>query len=338
MEIGSEFSYYFNKESILEQFSDLNKLFFRSGRDAIRHISTFFKNKTVLLPSYCCHSMIEPFIDYNIIYYSIDKNFNIVFEDLKFKIEIHHPDLILIMNYFGLSNQYDFFELKEKYKFKIIEDVTHIFFNRMMYNEYSDYYVASLRKWLPIPNGGIILSFEKLDCKIGYTNNDFTSLRIQALELKAQYEFSYDLAIKNEFRSLFFKANESLESDTRIIAADPKSINFYEEYNVVPLKKKRKFNFEIIDRFFNRQYCVNDDYIPFMYPIFVDENRREEIQQQLASHGIYCPVIWPINDEQRNCSNESYLISKSILCIPIDQRYTKENMNYILDVIKRLKL
>ena len=68
MEIGSEFWKY-NKKYISE-----NEELFLSGRTAldaiIKDILSEYRIESALLPSYCCHTMIEPFIRNCLLYTS----------------------------------------------------------------------------------------------------------------------------------------------------------------------------------------------------------------------------------------------------------------------------
>ena len=62
------------------------------------------------------------------------------------------------------------------------------------------------------------------------------------------------------------------------------------------------------------------------------KNRRE-LQIYLAKYHIYLPVIWPIDDEEVLIDDEIGYIYQNILCIPVDQRYDKNDMERIVKLI-----
>ena len=59
----------------------------------------------------------------------------------------------------------------------------------------------------------------------------------------------------------------------------------------------------------------------------------ENLRKKLISHKIFTPIYWPnVLDWSKKDSLE-YKITKEIVCLPIDQRYNKEDMKKILKII-----
>ena len=60
------------------------------------------------------------------------------------------------------------------------------------------------------------------------------------------------------------------------------------------------------------------------------------LQQFLAQHHIYATVIWACPKEFENKINdEARYIYDHILCFHIDQRYNTEDMEYIVEVLRK---
>ena len=170
MEIGSE--YWLEKQLKNRQKNNIeceNEILLMSGRTAIDYaleiITTKRKINTVYLPSYCCQSMIEPFLNRNItvVFY------NVSFENGKFIYDIDNNkkcDIFFAMNYFGYSDSNMDYYIK---KFKnrgiiVIEDSAHSLFSERKYSKNSDCIIASLRKQFPIISGGkLIVQTEELE-------------------------------------------------------------------------------------------------------------------------------------------------------------------------------
>ena len=70
---------------------------------------------------------------------------------------------------------------------------------------------------------------------------------------------------------------------------------------------------------------------PFSLPILVEN--RDEIQKKLAASGVYAPVLWPISDEARKACTISALMADKMLSIPIDQRYSWDDIEDIAKII-----
>ena len=139
-----------------------DRRFTLSGRTAIyyclKNIICKRKIMKAYVPSYCCDSMIEPFLEFG-----IEIEYYRVYFDggLKYDIEIREDvDLFLAMNYFGYSST-NMDQYIKKYKEQgtiVLEDITHSMFSTKRYSENSDYLIGSLRKWMPVLSGGIAIS------------------------------------------------------------------------------------------------------------------------------------------------------------------------------------
>ena len=170
MEIGSEFWLEENNSDIetegKKQFED-NTLFL-SGRTAIDYalerLCAQKDIKTVYFPSYCCESMLQPFIERNICI----KFYTVLFQEGKLIYQINEKeecDIFFAMNYFGYS-AYAMDSYIQKFKQRnilVIEDSTHSWLSERIYNKNSDMVVASLRKWFPIISGAILMNHLEKD-------------------------------------------------------------------------------------------------------------------------------------------------------------------------------
>lgn len=69
----------------------------------------------------------------------------------------------------------------------------------------------------------------------------------------------------------------------------------------------------------------------FMYPLYVDNG--SQVRKALQSKKIYVPMLWP--DVIENCNPDSleYQYAENILPLPIDQRYSVHDMDYLTKVV-----
>ena len=151
-EIGSEFWDIPVSEERNDLFPNYTQ-WYLSGRSALQAIIKELQNlHTVAMPSWCCDSMVKPFIDAG-----FDVRFYPVFWRDKLIQEMGLDcEVLFIMDYFGYTTTS---ETLSGYKGIVIRDVTHSIFS----SKYSDadYYFGSLRKWCGIWTGGYAWANDK---------------------------------------------------------------------------------------------------------------------------------------------------------------------------------
>lgn len=197
LEIGSHFEYDFQEDSKEQKKSvdwlpkgkDFTYTF--SGRAAIelaiKDIRTRNDVQTVYMPSYCCHSMIDPFIknDINVIYYNVNycnKN-GITYEINQYE----ECDIFFAMSYFGLEDfnlDSAIAEFSKQGKI-IIEDITHRLLCEQPHADLIHYGIASIRKWFAVPAGGYIFkNTGMLHHKPTLFSNGVVDMKVNAMRKK----------------------------------------------------------------------------------------------------------------------------------------------------------
>lgn len=293
-----------------------------SGRTAIEAVlKKTACAHTVLLPSYCCDSMILPFRDAG-----IDVQFYKVEWDEGLKIEIDgSADILMWCNYFGFqSPRFSF----PDFDGVIIEDITHSLLSTIPSHPQSDYLVASLRKWEPVNCGGYC-SVE-VDGKI--PPDEFITLRTAAMELKTEYLNDLDVEKKPKFLKMFTDSNHWLAKNYSGLGID----RFSREYiGSVDMEKQRRIRrenaralYEGLQDKVQFMFPVVDMDCPLFVPILLEH--RDKVRAHLTKNEIYCPVHWP---KPEGCESNIYNQELSLIC---DQRYGIEDMERIVSVIKEV--
>ena len=70
----------------------------------------------------------------------------------------------------------------------------------------------------------------------------------------------------------------------------------------------------------------------FMYPLYVENGA--EIRKKLIAMKIYTPTLWPNVLENCTENDAEYDLSKNIIPLPCDHRYSSEDIKYVIEVIK----
>lgn len=328
-EIGSEFWNVIVAEKDNGLFPEHTQ-WFLSGRSSLQAIVEELKEcHTVAMPSWCCDSMVKPFIDAgkDIHFYPVYWKDGLIQEiDLD-------CDVLFLMDYFGYSySRNDSFDLAE-YDGVVIRDITHSLLS-CIYSD-ADYYFGSLRKWCGVWTGGFAWTRDGHQINLGEKENiDYISLRKEAMIQKAEY--IRGKRSDKGYLNIFNKAEEILDNVGITLAAD-RDMQLARMIDVENIKNRRRVNSEIL----HKEFCdwlifpeIKDNDCPMFVPIFVPKNRRNELKQYLINNEIYCPIHWPVSKFHRLDDKTQYIYENE-LSLVCDQRYIEEDMYRMVKTIKQ---
>ena len=290
-------------------------LTFNSSRNSLQFIVRKRNIKKIYLPYYLCLVIKETLEKENveIIYYHINEEFKPIIDNYDEDIYIY------IVNYFGLLTKQDISELNKKYK-KMILDNTHAFFMEGFGNIDIIY---NCRKYFGVPDGSYLYtSLEKDELY-----NEASSMnRIE--HLFGRYETNaskyYEAFVKED---LTFGGRD-IELMSKITHNMLKGI----DYNFI--KDRRLTNFKYLHENLikiNELQINSKDEDTFSYPLLIKNGN--ELRKKLIENKVYISKLWPgldifpLNEFEENIFN-------NLILLPIDQRYIKEDMEYMCGIIK----
>lgn len=350
LEIGSEFTFEVKKE---ESVNDIKSFLALSGNGKIlsgrtildivvKEIQASLRNNFVLLPSFCCETMIVPFVDnkISISFYDVHIDENGLSINTN---AILDTDAIVVMNYFGFQSpaiEKFIDEMVDQDKI-IIKDATQSLFSETTHDSRADYVFASLRKWMGIPDGALLA---KRDGSFNLSlpqkeNEDFVNLRMEAMQMKEAY-INHKQGNKEDYLKKFAEASHLLAEDYAGYRMSDYSMNLLHKIDMDTLIKKRTENAAFlisnlsdckgIQLLFNE---VKPNDVPLFVPVLVKNGLRDKLRQYLIEKEIYCPVHWPLS-KYHNISDESKQIYQQELSLICDQRYNSNDMAHIVKEIK----
>lgn len=294
--------------------------------------------QSVYMPSYCCHTMIEPFLKHGIEV----QFYNVYFDTTGIKADYQdNPcELVFLIDYFGFLCEKTFsFAMSQKRKGKtIIYDLTHALFCSFDKEKYFDYVFGSFKKWLGVNAGFAAKKEEWRSFPPLYQNKRFVELRNTAFDLKAAYINNPKAAEKSIFLKRFQDAEELLETDYKYYGPDKKSIAILSSIEGDQLRKRRISNARILMEGLNKQEGldipfreIKENECPLFVPIKAD-NSRNALRSYLRDRDMYMPIHWPVSalHQLNSVSQSIYETEMSCVC---DQRYDETDMNRIVDAI-----
>ena len=323
-EIGSEFWQRYTKSNK----KDGNEIIVLSGRTAldliIRDLKASGSFKSIMLPSYCCNSMIEPFVrnDIEVSFYRVSHQ-RIDFPE-------NDKDAVLLLDYFGyvddqitkIANR-----AKENGQF-VIYDATHYLGEREIA---ADYNFRSYRKWFFCNYASAIKKngFWKIALPT-HTNSTYIKYRNKAAELKEEFIVK-GAGEKETFLNMFSNAEELLERDYLYYLGEKTecNVNYIAEARRANARRLIKGIRGINEITLWRERIADID-TPLFVPILVEDNIRNKLRKYLVENQIYCPVHWPLTELHSNL-NEVFDSELSLIC---DQRYSFDEIDREIEVIR----
>ena len=304
-----------------------NTEWYISGRSALRAvIEDMGEIRNISFPSWCCDSMVKPFVDAG-----IEVHFYPVYWDdgLIQKISLE-SDALFLMDYFGYTCTSSNLG---SYDGVVIRDVTHSLFSST-YSD-ADYYFGSLRKWCGVWTGGFAWTKDRHKLVDGKAaDKEYIELRTSAMQQKADY--IRGLHTDKGYLKIFNDAEELLDN-VGIESAAERDVKLARKLDVNKIAECRRKNAKVLREAFPDWLIfpeMKDTDCPLFVPILVPDGKRDALRHYLIENEIYCPVHWPVSIHHRLNNQEKFIYDneQSLVC---DQRYTEEDMRRMVGIIKR---
>lgn len=317
--------------------------YFNTGRAAIEALLVYLKGqgkRKVWLPGYNCSSVLDSAkragIDIEL--YEVDRGLNI---DSSVFGKLQRSDILYLVNFFGkpeLHNTLELVRAAQKKNIVIVEDLTLGLLSKGENVGFGDYLIGSVRKWLPITDGGFVASLNPLpDFKKEQAANDYTFYYFAAQIMKDSYLKDTTLD-KQQFLDISNEGMKALFSDYTIreMSKVAKKVTYATDLNKVAFERYEnyKYLYRLLSEISELRLMVApvDGMVPLGMVICVED--RDDLFKCLIQNNIYCNIHWRENESTKLFQDADYL-SKHCLTIPCDQRYNHEHMDYICNTIKR---
>ena len=320
MEIGSFLELQLPKgRERYNQETDIARL--NTGRMGIWHAFRVTGCKCIWIPIYQCDSIRETFEKKGVAmkFYHIDKNWN--------PIDLNPADdeAVLIANYYGIMSSARMAELASKYK-NVILDCAQAFFCKPVEGALTVY---SCRKFVGAPDGAYVVGKDAHKYVEEYPqcySSDTAAFLLKRIEYGCEGK-GYEARSINEHR---IDAEDCMKMSklTRTLM-DAEDY----DYNI----RKRKENFAYAHQLLgdineiDPTIYMDDETVPMVYPLVVEE---DECIQRLFKAKHFQGHWWSYICEEQPEDTFEHWISRYVIPITIDQRYGKEEINYLVNVIK----
>lgn len=344
IEFGSDFHYIepqgSGENALQDFFPSAN--YYADGRQALIHLYHSQGWQRLWIPEYFCYDVISSLeqAGLNLRFY-VDypgcENDSTTLENIKRNGHFLKTDAVLRVNYFGKRSFRNNTKLPVA---AIVEDHTHDLIGDWAKNSNADFCIASLRKTLPLPEGGILWSPTGLQLpeapEVSEENEGIATTRWEAMGLKARY-LAGEKIEKAAFRSGFVETEEFFDR-AEVCALDKKSQDYLSRFDLRNWYDKKKENWKILCDIKKEEVQVICPEYMGCYPfslvlLFNSHDERDRVRKELIAHNIYPAVLW--NVPSPNDGN-IFTFSKGMLSIHCDGRYTAEEILHMKSIIESI--
>ena len=310
---------YFSLELPYNEYGEYHRDAIRlnTGRYCLEYVLRVKKYTKVYLPYYMCDAVLQPInklgLDYQ--FYHIDKYFHIA--------EVLHPkkdEVILYCNYFGLMDEYVKI-VTDRYAPNIIIDNTQAFFSRPL-PEIDTFYTC--RKFFGVADGAYLYTNKEADFDIP---QDYSSSRM--LFLLDRLDKSAEEAFSDYHKSEDTLDHDEIKKMSKITQFIMSSICYKS------VADRRISNYTYLHDNLSSSNTLSVDLerknVPMVYP-FLSEDIN--LRKKLIDNKVYVASYWPNVQSWCNAESLENTLSQLLLPLPIDQRYSIDEMNFIISVLK----
>ena len=302
-----------------------SNLFLASARSGIMILIDILKPPNVWMPSYLCPTMLVGIDQKKTTrrFYEVDHDLRISFREWAEQIQV--DDIVVFIDYFGFPLDPDIVHSMKERGAWILEDACQALLSKHV-GQHSDFALFSLRKFIGVPDGGILVS----NCDVKFESIDLepapASWWLKMLEASiGRREFDRSGEERRWF-DLFREAEDSVPC-ARYTMSDLSKALLHTNFDYSCIAERRRDNYALLSQELSEMALfptLPDDVVPLGFPII--HPQRNCIRERLFRKEIFPPVHWPIHEIVPDEFAESHRLAETIMTLPCDQRYSEDDM------------
>lgn len=288
---------------------------YESARAGLYAILKAANCRRIFIPYYVCDAVLSAIRVAGCVvdFYSLNAAF-----EIDEAIALAEGDLVLLVDYYGLCRTQIENQLTLFPKNSVIVDCSQAWF-QAPFDCLATIY--SPRKFLPVPDGGVVHTSLKLDAQEPDEHRSIERYQYLLARVTAEPEASRELYLESEAQ-LEFPSLRGISAFTR---------KLIEVTDQDFIKARRARNWEVLNdlRAVNQLGFEPAGQTPICYPLMFDG--AGQLRDELRKVRVFAPLYWP----GVTCTNahEKALV-RDTLYLPIDHRYGEADMERLLDFFK----
>ena len=337
IEFGSDFHLVASCGSSRRHLTDVfpGALLLADGRQSIVLLIRQHGWKRIWIPEYFCYEVIGSIEDQTgirVMYYEENPMREAAVESLPFAA----GDVLLRVNFFGLRG----FRSNRGIPCPVIEDHTHDLLGPWAAHSDADWCIASLRKTLPVPEGGMLWSPKGLplpaEVRGTEENERIAATRWEGMALKARY-LDGAAVRKEDFRKCYTETEEWFDHALPVAIDDRSRAFLSQELDLERWQDAKRSNWCLL-----RELVRGCDVLApeeeactafSLVLLFESRERRDEVRKQLIGKAVYPAILWAVPDGVSGASKD---FSGRMLSVHCDGRYSGQDIRQLAGMLNKL--
>ena len=183
-------------------------------------------------------------------------------------------------------------------------------------------YIYSCKKFFGVPDGSYLITDDYIEEQGSLSKGaEYSNYLITALESGTNYCYNE----KKKVDDLLGRTYDNMS-----IIAD-KIMRSIDYDMVINIRRENAAQYERAFSEINR-IKIEKNSVPYMYPL----NFGQNIKKELIGKKIFVPTLWEQCKEEKYKETWEYDLTENTLFLPVDQRYDKEDVEYVISIVKSL--
>lgn len=289
--------------------------FVSSGRAALACLlANMPRPRRVWVPRMVCDTLLQPLhrAGLSVCRYGCNAQFTPLLPD-----DVASDDLLILVNYFGLTGK-AVEEAAAAAPCSVAVDAT-----TALYADTALPAFYSLRKFLPVPDGGVACAPFALHAQPAET--DDSTARLRPMQLRAE-----------QGAAAAYAAAEAAEAtlNTPAKRLSPQTRQLLQNIDTAAAARRRCENYRTLHRALgdlNRlELPAEAPSAPLCYPLV---SGIPDLRDSLIDAGIALPLYWPEVIAATHAADTENKLARTLLPLPLDQRYTASDMQRLIRLI-----
>lgn len=343
-EFGSDFHFIYGFQDTSNNLQSFypNANYYADGRQALVHLYHSQGWQRLWVPEYFCYDVIASLKEagMSIMFYQDwpdDHDDGNTLESIQRNGYFRHKDAVLRVNYFGIRSRRRAEHLSVA---AVVEDHTHDLIGDWVVHSTADWCIASLRKTLPLPEGGMLWSPKGLPLPEApgrsAQNEEIAAIRWKAMKLKAGYLAGEEIE-KAAFREGLVNTEEYFDH-APVCSVDNASLAYLESFNVQEWYGRKRDNWNVLQEIRKDGVHIlrpeNLGGYPFSLILLFDSiEERDRVRKALIEHQVYPAILWNI---PAPTDGEIFHFSRSMLSVHCDGRYSSDDIHQMKLIIESI--
>jgi perosamine synthetase len=354
-------------EGVFRKFYGKDAALFYFGRGALLHAVKAMRlsaSDNVLVPSYHCGVEIEAvsMAGVQLRFYDIREDLTIELSDLTSKIDTS-TKAVLLIHYFGFPQPVDSIkDICNAANILLIEDCSQALFSSYQgkpLGTFGDLTIFSQRKTLPLPDGGALLvNNPALASELPVKSpNIYVAIKKTAgmlfraiFNCNPRNELPYPLErmatvfnrLSTRNSGISYSTGMEIDTNRCSLAMSGISKQIMNRTRIEYVIQRRRDNYTYLLRNLTATPCfrivreqLQEGVCPLFFPVMIESNCRNDIQERLMRSGIGTFVFGAELHPSlpKDLFQEAMVLSRTILCLPVHQGLKPENMALIAETL-----